>query len=92
MKCVRPAEPADEFSLEKDTFKAGGRAPNQGQEESSHRDGKNRTRPTAPHVRLRLAERATSKTIFWKVGGREHREFLRITLGVRPNLACMDDR
>lgn len=31
MKCV-PAEPGDELRLEKDTFKAGGRAQNQEQE------------------------------------------------------------
>lgn len=67
MKCLI-AELAADFRLEKDTFKAGGRAQNQGQEERSHGDGKNRTRPAGSHGELRLAERAKSKTSFWKVG------------------------
>lgn len=85
MKCIS-AEPADELRLGKDTFKAGGRAQNQGQEQRHHSDGENRTQPAAPHLGLGLAERATGKTLFLESdgGGRENREFFRISFLESP--------
>ena len=64
MKCT-VAELADELRREKDTFKAGGRKGT----EPRARTREPWRRPAAPHMGLRLVEKAKSKTVFWEVGG-----------------------
>lgn len=60
---LRDEELADELRREKDTFKAGGRAQNQGQEKRNCR-----RRPAAPPRGAEACKRAKSKAVLWKVG------------------------
>lgn len=89
---MRLAEPADEFSLEKDTFKLEEGRRTKGKKKAATEMARTEPGPLHPTCGSGLQKGPPAKQYFGRWGGRERREFLRITLGVRANLACMDDR